>query len=100
MTGLALQTDKKVLAGGGAGDSSTLARLIGGNNCVVPALRGKTVPKADAELKASYCLRGSIAKRFSSAVRRGRVISSVPVRAARLPGGTKVDLVVSKGKRP
>jgi len=97
---LALQPDQKILLGGGDGDMWTLARIVGGNNCVVPGLHGKTVRKADAELKASYCLRGSIAKQFSSTVRRGRVISTLPVRAARLPGGTRVNLVVSRGKRP
>jgi uncharacterized delta-60 repeat protein len=91
---LALQQDGKILVGG-----QTLDRLVGGNNCVVPGLRGRTVPKADAELKAAYCLRGSIAKRFSTTVRRGRVVSTRPVRAARLPDGTKVHLIVSKGKR-
>jgi uncharacterized delta-60 repeat protein len=91
---LALQQDGKILVGG-----QTLDRLVGGNNCVVPGLRGKTVPKANAKLKASHCLSGRIAKRFSSTVRRGRVVSTMPARAARLPGGTKVDLIVSKGKR-
>jgi uncharacterized delta-60 repeat protein len=96
---LALQADEKVLVGGAAGNAWTLARLIGGNNCVVPTLRGKTISQATTTLKKSYCRRGRIATRFSSKVTRGRVISTAPPRGARLPGGTRVELVVSKGKR-
>jgi uncharacterized delta-60 repeat protein len=90
---LALQRDGKILVGG-----STLDRLIGGNNCVVPDLRGKTVSKASASLVKSYCRRGSVSKRFSSKVARGRVISTAPARGARLADGAKIHLVVSKGK--
>src|SRR4029077_20697361 len=64
---LALQPDGKILVGGssgnsvqGAGDTWILARLMGGNNCVVPALSGKTVSKASAALNNSYCRRGRI----------------------------------------
>jgi uncharacterized delta-60 repeat protein len=102
---LALQTDGKILIGGSSGNTVqtggntwVLARLIDGNNCVVPSLRGKTVPKASATLKNSYCRRGRIAKRFSSNVTRGRVISTAQRRGARLPHGAKVALVVSRGK--
>lgn len=94
VSALALQTDGKILAGG-----ATLSRLIGGDNCVVPVLHGKTVRKASAGLQTSYCRRGHISKRFSSRVARGRVISSKPPRGTRLPGGSTVGLVVSKGKR-
>jgi len=90
---LALQRDGKILVGG-----QTLDRLLGGNNCVVPDLRGKTVSKASASLEKSYCRRGSIAKRFSSKVARGRVISTAPRRGTLLPGDAKIHLVVSKGK--
>ena len=97
---LALQTDGKILGGGGSNNAWTLARLLGGNNCVVPSLRGKTVSKASVKLRKSYCRRGRITGRFSNKVDRGRVISTAPPRDARLPGGAKIALVVSKGKRP
>ncbi|MFL5941869.1 MAG: PASTA domain-containing protein [Gaiellaceae bacterium] len=90
---LALQQDGKILVGGRA-----LDRLLGGNNCVVPDLRGQTVGKATANLVKSYCRRGSIARRFSSKVAAGRVLSTAPAPGARLPGGAKIHLVVSKGK--
>jgi uncharacterized delta-60 repeat protein len=96
---LALHTDAKILVGEGHDDNPwMLARLVGGNNCVVPGLRGKTVSKASATLRTSYCHRGRISKRFSAEVTRGRVISTAPSRGARLPGGAKVGLVVSRGR--
>lgn len=100
VSALALQTDRRILVGGGNGTPWTLARLLGGNNCVVPNLRGKTVSRASASLTKSYCRRGHIAKHFSDKVTRGRVVSTAPRHGTRLPGGGRVDLVVSKGKRP
>jgi uncharacterized delta-60 repeat protein len=90
---LALQQDGRILVGG-----QTLDRLLGGNNCVVPDLRGKTVSNATAILERSYCRRGSISKGSSSRVARGRVISTAPTRGTLLPGGATIHLVVSKGK--
>jgi uncharacterized delta-60 repeat protein len=90
---LALQGDGKILVGG-----QTLDRLVGGSNCVVPRLRGTTVPKAGAKLKASYCRRGGISKLFSNRIPRGHVISSAPPPGDRRPAGTTVDLLVSRGK--
>jgi hypothetical protein len=98
VSSLALQADRKVLVGGVNGDAGMLTRLIGGNNCVVPDLRGKTVSKAGASLAKSYCRRGSISKRFSSKVARGRVIATAPTHGTLLPGGATIRLVVSKGK--
>ena len=97
-TSLELETDGKVLVGGGI-DGSTLVRVLGGNNCVVPGLRGKTVTTARAALTTSHCSAGSISRLYSNTVARGRVISTAPLRGGRLPGGTKVALVVSRGRR-
>jgi len=95
VSSLALQTDGRVLVGGGI-----LARLLGGTNCVVPILRGKTLSRAAVELRDSYCRRGRVSRRFSGKVIRGRVISAALRHGARLPDGSSVDLVVSKGTRP
>jgi uncharacterized delta-60 repeat protein len=91
---LALQQDGKILVGGG----TEVDRLVGGNNCVVPDLRGQTVGKATANLVKSYCRRGSVSRRFSSKVAPGRVLSTAPAPGARLPGGARIHLVVSLGK--
>ena len=97
-TALALQAGQKILVGEARGNAWTLARLLGGNNCVVPKLRGKTLSKARKTLKASYCRTGRISRLFSSKVTRGRVISTVPQSGSRLHGGATVKLVVSRGK--
>ena len=97
LSALALQPDGKVLVGGG-GSEPTIARLIGGNNCAVPDLRGETLSRARATLKSAYCRSGRISRRFSNRVARGRVIATAPQRGARLPGGARVELVVSRGK--
>ena len=103
---LALQADGNILVGGNIlvnGDYAyafTLVRLIGGNNCVVPTLRGKTISKARGNLKASYCLTGGISKLYSNRIPRGHVISTTPLPGDRLPAGTTIDLLVSRGKRP
>jgi uncharacterized delta-60 repeat protein len=95
---LALQAGRKILVGGGRRHAWTLARLFGGNNCVVPKLRGQTVSKARKTLKASYCRTGRISRLFSNTVAKGHVISTATPPGDRLPDGTKVDLAVSQGK--
>ena len=97
---VALQTDGKILVSGASGSGTTLTRLIGGNNCVVPALRGKTVQTAKTALTRSYCTAGAISKVYSNKVARRRVVTTAPLLGDRLPGGSKVALVVSRGKRP
>lgn len=100
---LALQGDGKILVGG-AGVSEgqaawAVARFLGGNNCVVPKVRGKRLVNAKGTLSQVYCQSGHVSRRFSSLIRRGRVIRTSPPRGTRLPGGSKVNLVVSKGRR-
>lgn len=103
---LAVEPDNKILVGGNTGNTAThsgttwlLAELLAGDNCVVPQLRGDTVSHAAVALKQSYCERGHVAQRFSSMVARGRVISTTPPTGTRQLDGTRVNLIVSKGRR-
>jgi len=98
LTALALQGDGKVLVGGGHGNAWTLHRLVGGNNCVVPNLAGKTVRQATNTLKSANCSRGHVSTRPSTTIKRGRVISSSPRHGTRRPDGTRIDLLVSRGR--
>ncbi len=98
VSALALQPDRKILLGGGETDMWTLARLAGGNNCLVPRLRGETVAKATAELKESDCSRGPVFK-VSSRVARGRVVSTFPLAGGHEPAGAHITLNVSRGRR-
>jgi beta-lactam-binding protein with PASTA domain len=62
-------------------------------------VKGKTVPKAKAALRARRCAAGKVKLAFSGKVRKGRVIAQSRRVGARLPRGTKVNLTVSKGAR-
>lgn len=72
----------------------TLKRL-----CIVPKLKGKSVRAAKRALAKAHCRAGRITKKYSK-VRRGRVISQKPWPGKHLAVGAKVNLVVSKGKKP
>ena len=67
--------------------------------CVVPKLRGKRLAAAKKALTKAHCSLGKIKKRTSSTMPKGRVISSKPKAASRLPAGTGIALTVSRGKR-
>jgi PASTA domain len=65
--------------------------------CLVPKLRGKTLPAAKRSIKTAGCSVGTIQHAGSSKIERGRVISQTPKPGTRLKHGAKVDLVVSRG---
>jgi Ca2+-binding RTX toxin-like protein len=67
--------------------------------CVVPNVKGKTVAKAKAALRARRCAAGKIKQAFSAKVRKGHVIAQSKRPGTRHPRNTKVDLTVSKGRR-
>ncbi len=67
--------------------------------CIVPNVKGKTVPKAKAALKARRCVGGKVKLAFSGKVKKGRVIAQSRRPGANLPRNTKVNLTVSKGAR-
>jgi hypothetical protein len=66
--------------------------------CTVPRLRGRTLAAARAALEFAGCAAGRVTRVHSRHVRRGRVISSSPSAGARRPPGTRVALVVSRGR--
>lgn len=68
--------------------------------CKVPKLRGKKLAAAKAAIKSAHCAVGKITRTYSAKVRQGRVISQKPAPGTRHPAGTRVRLVVSKGRRP
>jgi hypothetical protein len=66
--------------------------------CVVPRLRLKTVVAARRALARARCRLGRV-RRAHSRVRRGRIISQSRRAGRRLPVGTRVNVVVSRGRR-
>jgi hypothetical protein len=66
--------------------------------CVVPRLTGKRLAGARRSIRAAHCAMGRV-RRLASPKPRGRVIAQGPRPGLRRPAGTKVNLVVSKGRR-
>jgi hypothetical protein len=67
--------------------------------CVVPKVKGKTLAKAKAALKAKHCAPGKVRRAFSGKVKKGRVMRQSKRAGSTHPGNTKVNLTVSKGPR-
>jgi hypothetical protein len=82
------------LAGFKAGSGST----GGVTKCVVPNLKGKKLVAAEKAIVQAHCAVGKVKKAKSSHVKKGSVVSQSPSAGKSLPNGTKVGLVVSKGK--
>ena len=77
----------------GASVTATFAQL-----CVVPKVKGKTLAAAKAAIGKASCSVGSVKKKASKAVKKGRVISESPGAGKKLADGARVNLVVSTGK--
>jgi ABC-type transport system substrate-binding protein len=67
--------------------------------CVVPNVRRKTLRQARRMLAARRCALGRVTRSYSAKVRTGRIINQSRRPGARLPRGTRVKVVVSRGKR-
>jgi PASTA domain-containing protein/List-Bact-rpt repeat protein len=69
-------------------------------DCVVPQVKGKSLKAANRTIKGHDCSVGRIKRAFSQKVKKGRVISQKPKPHKLLQHGARVDLVVSRGKKP
>jgi len=67
--------------------------------CLVPKLKGKTLAGAKSALTQANCKVGKVTRKYAKA-KKGRVISQRPKPGTNLAAGAKVNLVVSKGKKP
>jgi uncharacterized repeat protein (TIGR01451 family) len=67
------------------------------SQCVVPKLRTRSVKRAKKALRRANCKPGKVTRRSSSKV-KGKVIRAGKRRGKVLPKGSKVTLVVSRGK--
>jgi hypothetical protein len=70
-----------------------------GPRCVVPNVRGKSVAQARRMLRAKRCALGRVTRAYSARLRMGRIIRQSRRPTARLPRGTRVHVVVSRGRR-
>jgi serine protease AprX len=67
--------------------------------CVVPNVKRKTVARARRMLVARRCVLGRVKRTYSARIKQGWVISQSRRPGLRLPRGTRVNVVVSRGKR-
>ena len=68
------------------------------SSCVVPKVLRLTLPKARAAIVRANCTVGRMSKRYA-AVGKGLVVAQRPKPQTRLATGSRVDLVVSNGRR-
>jgi hypothetical protein len=80
--------------------SFTIAKKVVPPKCTVPRVVGKTLAAAKLALKAKHCGTGRVSRAYSKTKKKGRVISQSRRAGRVLPAGTKVNLVVSRGRRP
>jgi hypothetical protein len=66
--------------------------------CVVPNVKRKPLATAKRRIAGAHCRTGRVRKAYSKTVRKGRVISQRPKAGKKLVRGSKVSLVVSRGK--
>jgi peptide/nickel transport system substrate-binding protein len=67
--------------------------------CVVPNVRGRTVARARRMLSARRCALGRVRRAYSARMGRGKIVSQSRRPGARLRRGTRVNVVVSRGRR-
>jgi hypothetical protein len=67
--------------------------------CNVQSVRRRTVAAAKRKLGRANCRVGKVTRAYEKRVGKGRVISQRPRLGAVLPGGAKVNLVVSRGRK-
>jgi hypothetical protein len=67
--------------------------------CIVPAVGGMGLAQARKELEENGCASGRVTRVYSKA-RKGAVIRQSPARGVELTASARVNLVVSKGKKP
>jgi List-Bact-rpt repeat protein len=67
--------------------------------CIVPKLKRKTLRTAKHRITRAHCATGKVTHRYS-VLRKGLVISQRPRPAKRLPNGARVNVAISKGRRP
>lgn len=69
-------------------------------SCKVPNLKNLTVKAAARELATAQCKRGRVSYAFSPKVKKGRVMKQSQRPGKTLKENAKVNLVVSRGKKP
>jgi beta-lactam-binding protein with PASTA domain len=70
-----------------------------GAKCTVPRVVGKRLTSAELTIKAHHCSTGTVRQAFSR-TKKGVVISQNRKPGQVLPPNSRINLVVSRGRRP
>jgi Tol biopolymer transport system component len=68
--------------------------------CAVPRIVGKALAAAKSALKQKHCATGRVSRAYSKKTKKGRVSSQSRRPGQVLPDGAKVNVVVSRGRKP
>jgi beta-lactam-binding protein with PASTA domain len=68
-------------------------------HCEVPRLAGKTLTQARSLLSRGNCALGKVGRRYSTK-RKGTVIAQRPRPGSNMNENARVDVTLSKGRRP
>jgi hypothetical protein len=79
--------------------NSVTVLLAKPGRCNVQDVVKLTLAAAKASLARGHCSVGVVRSAYSKTMQRGRVVAERPVFGAVLPGGAKVTLVLSRGRR-
>ena len=85
--------------GTGIGEQTVTATFTRLPKCLVPRLKGKPLKTAEHAIRAHNCTVGTIRHAASRQIEKGHVISQKPAPGRRLRHGTKINLVLSRGRR-
>jgi uncharacterized repeat protein (TIGR01451 family) len=79
--------------------TATFNQVLTPVSCVVPNVKGRPLATAKRRIVAAHCKTGKVTRAKSKTVRKGNVISQSRRAGTRLAAGSKVNLVVSRGRR-
>jgi len=70
------------------------------NKCVVPNVIGKRLASAKVSITKKHCGIGKVSRAYSRKIKKGLVVSQSRRRGRVLPAKSKINLVVSRGRKP
>ncbi len=70
------------------------------NKCVVPNVIGKRLASAKVSITKKHCGIVKVSRAYSRKIKKGLVVSQSRRRGRVLPAKSKINLVVSRGRKP
>ena len=65
----------------------------------MPNVKGKTIVQARRLLSSKRCALGRVTRTYSAKIKRGKIIKQSRRPGVRLARGTRINVVVSRGRR-